>query len=153
MMIRPILQVPHPTLHMPSVEVKEFTTGMRKLAGDMIDTMRHHKGLGLAAIQLGEPVQIITINPKCKIPFAVLINPKIIEKSVEMLNNSEQCFSIEYGKGPRITIRRHKAIVVAFLDRAGHGFQVKCMGMAAAIVQHECDHLAGKLITDYVKAA
>lgn len=147
-MILPIVQVPDPILREVSKEIVEFTTVERRLAGNMVDTLRKHKGWGLSAVQVGVPLAIVAINPRCGIPFEVMINPKIIQYSGSM-DSTEQCFSIDYGKGPLVKLRRHANVRVAFLDRAGNGFQVNCAKLPAIIMQHELDHLAGKMITDY----
>ena len=151
-MILPILQIPHPLLRTVSAPIQQLTPALRKLAGDMLDTTRKHHAVGLAAVQVGSSVRMITISPSTGCPYAVLINPRLVSHSADSREGEEGCHSIGEGK-PRWSVRRYTQVVVEFTDRADQPCRLTAGGLAARVLQHEIDHLNGKLITDYVKVA
>lgn len=156
MSILPIVQAPDPKLREISRPVSQqelnFSPAIRKLCGDMLDTMRKHHAWGLSAIQVGVPLRIITVGHRC-IPFQVLINPTIMEVSQHLERSSEGCLSIGNGNAPLVPLMRPRALKVAFVDRAWQPHGLECHKLAAVIIQHEVDHLDGRLITDYADMA
>lgn len=152
-MILPILQDPDPKLREISQPIEELTPALRKLAGDMLDTLRHHHAWGLSAIQVGVPVRMIVCNPRTGVPFSVLINPVIIRVSQELQRSSEGCLSIQGGKSILVPLMRPARLSVTFFDRAEQPHGLDCQKLAAVVIQHEVDHLDGRLITDYAAMA
>ncbi len=126
---------------------------IQKLIDDMMITCESEKGLGIAAPQVGLPLQIIIISSKpClrypNAPFmeaTVLINPKIISASTEMVDDWESCLSIPGYCG---LVRRHTWVKVAYTNRDGVQKVVTFEGIAARVVQHEKDHVDGIVYTN-----
>jgi len=143
-MIRPVVQVPDPILHQVSAPIDIFDAEMRKLSGDLLDTMRKHKGLGLAAVQIGAPVRMIAVNQRV-CPFAIMVNPVIAMKSGGIVPGEEGCLSINMG-GRKFPKARHYEVVVDFTDRADQKHRIGLKGLSARVIQHEIDHLDGKLV-------
>ena len=136
-----------PCLREKSKPVKEVGPVERMLIAAMFETMQGHKGIGLAAPQVGINEQIFVIDTG-KDAFAV-INPKIL-KSAGSEAMEEGCLSIPHA---HVTIKRAKAIEVEFTDENNRKVRAKLSGLAAKVFQHETDHLQGKLIIDYLPAA
>jgi peptide deformylase len=128
---------------------------MQSLVDDLIETMRHYRGAGLAAPQVMAPVRVVTIevnaNPrypyKPDIPLTVLINPEIEALDDETFDNYEGCLSVP---GLRGVTRRLVQIGVRALDRHGRPFEREVRGLSAVTYQHEVDHLDGRLFVDLV---
>lgn len=121
---------------------------------DMVETMRHANGVGIAAPQVQVSTQIIAIevssqNPRypnqVAVPLTVLINPKIIEHAQETDNAWEGCLSVPDLRG---LVPRWTWVKVEALDRHGNGVEFKAEGFHARVVQHEVDHLHGKVFLD-----
>ncbi len=136
-----------PVLREKAKAVKEVGPVERMLIAAMFETMEAHKGIGLAAPQVGISEQIFIIDTG-KDAFAV-INPKILKVSGSDAME-EGCLSIP---NLHVTIRRAKAIEVEFTDENNQRVRAKLSGLAAKVFQHEYDHLQGKLILDYLSAA
>lgn len=157
MSILPILQDPDPKLREISQPIDErelnFSPAIRKLCGDMLDTMRKHHAWGLSAIQLGVPLRLMACNPRTGIPFSVLVNPTIIRVSTELQRSSEGCLSIQRGKSLLVPLMRPARLSVTFFDRAWQPHGLDCQKLAAVVIQHEVDHMDGRLITDYAAMA
>jgi peptide deformylase len=122
----------------------------------MIETMYHDNGVGLAAIQVGHNKRLLVIDPREEVPefpksrFPIaIINPEIIEKSDTMSVFDEGCLSVP---GIRVEVSRPEKITVKFLNIDGIEEVVACAGWFARILQHEIDHLDGKLLIDYVSS-
>ena len=158
MTVRDILTVGHPTLRERAREVTpdELTTPeVQQLIDDLIDTMRHANGAGIAANQIGVAVRIATIevndNPrypyKPRIPLTVVVNPVIVPLDDEMVDINEGCLSVPNLRG---TVARHVNISVGWLDRFGVRHREVKRGLTAGTFQHECDHLDGTLFLDRV---
>jgi peptide deformylase len=143
-MIRPILQVPDPVLRRVSEPVYALDKELRALAGDMLDTMRKYHGLGLAAVQVGVPVRMIAVSQSV-CPFAIMVNPVIVRRSQEMVASREGCFSIDFGK-TKFGTKRHREVAIEFKDRADQQHSIVLRGLSAFVIQHEIDHLDGKLV-------
>ena len=123
---------------------------------DLIATMRHANGAGLAANQVGQPLQICAIevsnNPrypyKPSIPLTVLVNPQIVPVGERTFENYEGCLSVPNLRG---VVERHCEIQLHALDRHGTPIQKNIVGLSAGTFQHEVDHLNGKLFVDRVR--
>jgi peptide deformylase len=157
MAIRDILQIGHPVLRMPARTVSSTelgTASTQRLIDDLVDTMRHAGGAGIAANQVGEPIRICTIevdnNPrypyKPPIPLTVLVNPEIEFIGDETFPVNEGCLSVPL----RGDIRRHLRIRVTGWDREGADVMHEVAGLTAGTYQHEVDHLNGVLYIDRV---
>jgi peptide deformylase len=157
-MIREIVTIGHPVLRQrASTVARELISDpvIQSLIDDLIETMRDANGAGLAANQIGEPVQIAVIevnnNPrypyKPNIPLTVLINPVLEMVGEETFTVNEGCLSVPNLRGD---VERHAAVRVNYLDRHGAAQSVVLRGISAGTFQHECDHLDGTLFIDLV---
>jgi peptide deformylase len=136
-----------PCLRKKSKAVKEVGPSERFLINAMIDTMHAHKGIGLAAPQVGINEQIFVVDTGDG-PFAV-INPHITKRlGADVME--EGCLSIPE---VLIKVKRAESIVVEYLDESNRKVERKCYGLLAKVIQHETDHLNGKLIIDYASPA
>ncbi len=158
MTVRQILTVGHPVLRTPARELTEAELASEKiqtLIDDLVDTMRHAHGAGLAANQIGEAVRIaaieVTDNPrypyKPRIPLTVVVNPIVEMIDDEMVEINEGCLSVPNLRG---TVARHVNIRVRYLDRHGVAHDELKRGLTAGTFQHELDHLDGVLFLDRV---
>lgn len=144
-----ILYFPDPRLRNKAKPVKEVDAGVRKLIDDMFETMYGAPGIGLAAIQVNVPQRVITIDisEEHDQPLA-LVNPEILEKDgIEEM--SEGCLSVP---GVFENVKRADHIRFRALDRDGNAFEMEAEGLLAVCVQHEIDHLDGKLFVDYLSS-
>ncbi len=132
-------------LHYPSLEVKHFKKPLRDLAKSMYKTMKKEDGLGISAIQVGEPIRMFVYQTeKMKDPiFAV--NPEIVEYSDTKVKDTEGCLSLP---GIKKDVERSTQIDVKYLNTFGHPVVATLQGLEARVFQHEFDHLNGILITD-----
>jgi peptide deformylase len=149
MAILDILHFPDPRLRNKAKPVAEVDDGVRKLVDDMFETMYQAPGIGLAAIQVNVPLRVVTIDisEERDQPLA-LINPEILERDgIEEMN--EGCLSVP---GVYEKVRRADHIRFRALDRAGEPFEMEAQGLLAVCVQHEIDHLDGKLFVDYLSS-
>lgn len=148
MALLPILRYPDPRLHTVAKPVREVDARIRKLVDDMLETMHAAEGVGLAATQVDvhERVIVIDVSDTQDDP-RVLINPEIIERSEEMVFNDEGCLSVPavYDK-----VRRHAWVKVRALGRDGEPYEFEADGLLAVCVQHEMDHLLGKVFVEYL---
>src|SRR5437763_1340687 len=150
MAIRDIITLPDPRLRLVSAPVERIDQEVRRLAEDMFDTMYAAPGIGLAAIQVGAPQRLITLDlAKKDEPRApqVVINPEILEFSEAKGIYEEGCLSIpdfydEVERPARVTVR--------FLDLEGNAQEVAAEGLLATCLQHEIDHLNGVLFIDHL---
>lgn len=147
MSILTILEFPDERLRKKAVPVETVDQSIAKLADDMLETMYHAKGVGLAATQVNVQLRVIVIDvSEEKNAPLFLINPEIIEK--EGVKESEEgCLSVPtfYEK-----VKRAEHIRVKALDKKGREFEFEARDLLAVCVQHEIDHLAGKLFVDYL---
>jgi peptide deformylase len=132
-----------PCLRKRSKAVKDVGPSERFLINSMIETMRSHKGIGLAAPQIGLNEQLFVVDVGDG-PF-VVINPHIISKSGSDVME-EGCLSIPE---VLIKVKRAESIVVVYMDENNRQVHLRCNGLLAKVIQHETDHLNGKLIVDY----
>ncbi len=158
MSVREIITVGHPVLRERAREVDAdelASPEIQQLIDDLIDTMRHANGAGIAANQIGVPVRITTIevndNPRYPykpcIPLTVVINPVIGALDDEMVEINEGCLSVPNLRG---NVHRHVNVRVRYLDRDGVAHDEVRRGLTAGTFQHECDHLDGVLFLDRV---
>jgi peptide deformylase len=145
-----IITLPDPLLRKASKPVERVDAELRKLADDMLKTMYGAPGVGLAAVQVGVPRRLIvfdTAEKEAEPNPLVLINPEIVSLGSEMKLHEEGCLSIP---GVRVDIERPSTLVVRYLDRDGKPQELAADGLLATVIQHEVDHLNGKLIIDFL---
>ncbi len=149
MALLPILSYPDPRLHKVAQAVAQVDDRIRKLVDDMLDTMYDAKGVGLAATQVDvhERVVVIDTSEERNEP-RVLINPEIIWRSDEMLTWEEGCLSVPtiYDK-----VERHARVRVRALGKDGQPYEFDADDdLLSVCVQHELDHLLGKVFVEYL---
>ena len=151
MAIREILKMGHPTLLEVAKPVEKFNTSeLDSIIEDMIDTMKENEGAGLAAPQIGLGMQLVIFGfdsneryPEAdQVPFTVLINPVITPIGDEEEDGWEGCLSVPGLMG---VVPRFKKIRYQGKDQHGNEIDREVDGFHARVVQHECDHLIGKL--------
>ncbi len=149
MAILDILHFPDARLRNVAKPVAQVDDSVRKLIDDMLETMYEAPGIGLAAIQVNEPrrVIVVDISEERNAPLA-LVNPEILEKRGEE-QMDEGCLSVP---GVYEPVQRAESIRVRALDREGKPFELDVDGLLAVCVQHEIDHLDGKLFVDYLSS-
>ncbi|WP_048648616.1 peptide deformylase [Nitratireductor soli] len=150
MTIRPLVLLPDPILRETSNPVERVDDQLRKFADDMLETMYDAPGIGLAAIQIGEPLRMLVIDlaDKDEAPAPlVVINPEIVARSSALNVHEEGCLSIPdyYAE-----VERPAEVTVNFLDRDGKAQSIKADGLLATCLQHEIDHLNGVLFIDHL---
>ena len=146
MTVRTVLTWPDRRLLQSAEPVEAVDEPIKTLVADMFETMYAQNGCGLAATQLGIPLQVVVLDcggeddPQ---PLA-LINARIVERDGEVVWN-EGCLSLP---GITANVERAKTIVVEALDEEGEAIRVKAGGLTAVCIQHELDHLVGQLYVD-----
>ena len=150
MALRHIITLPDPKLRLVSKKIERVDEPLRKLIDDMIETMHDAPGVGLAAIQIAEPIRLLVVDVAKKEepqnPMA-FVNPEIVWSSDERSTYEEGCLSIpEYYE----EVERPAAVKVAYLDRDGAKQELEASGLVATCLQHEIDHLNGVLFIDYI---
>lgn len=157
MTVRDVLSIGHPTLRVVADDVPVAdiaSTEVQELINDLIDTMRHANGAGLAATQINVRLRVAVMevgdNPrypyKPRIPLTVAINPIIEPLDDELVEVNEGCLSVPL----RGNVQRYVNIRVRYLDRDGIEHDEIKRGLTAGTWQHECDHLDGVLFIDKV---
>jgi peptide deformylase len=148
MALLPILRYPDPRLHKVAQAVPEVDDRIRQLLADMFETMYQSQGIGLAATQVDvhERVIVIDVSDERDAPL-VLINPDLVWASDEMVTGEEGCLSVPqtYDKVPR-----HAQVRVRAQDRDGSAREIEADGLLAVCIQHEMDHLQGKVFVEYL---
>ena len=150
MAIRDIIILPDKQLRLISKPIESITADIRALADDMLETMYKAPGIGLAAIQVAQPVRLVTMdlskkegdtNPR------IFVNPEVVSASEEMSVYEEGCLSIpEYYE----EVERPAKVRVRFMDIHGKVHEEDAEGLYATCIQHEIDHLNGILFVDYL---
>jgi peptide deformylase len=145
-----IVTLPDPVLRQLSMPVERIDDELRKLADDMLETMYAAPGVGLAAIQVGIPRRLVVIDvadeeegPQPLIMF----NPEIVTLGPETRVHEEGCLSIP---DFRIEIERPSTLMLRYIDREGDPREIDADGLLATAIQHEVNHLDGKLIIDFL---
>ena len=146
MAIRPILTADEPILRERTKRVSTFDASLHRLLDDMLVTMRDAPGVGLAANQIGVPLQVAIVEVDDKI--TELVNPQIVKGSGERLD-WEGCLSIP---GYVAEVTRHEKVTVKARDRHGKEFRVRGTELLARALQHEIDHLNGTLYIDHLES-
>lgn len=147
MAILDILNYPDQRLHTVAKPVKEVNNAIKHLIEDMAETMYAAPGIGLAATQVNQHIQLIVIDTsETKDDLLVLINPEITEKSGSQ-DYEEGCLSVP---GVYESVTRAENITVQALDKNGQQFTLKASGLLSVCIQHEMDHLLGKVFVDYL---
>ena len=142
-----ILQYPDPRLATPAKRVEKIDAATRKLIDDMAQTMYAASGVGLAATQVDVHRQIILIDvSEEKNDLRVFVNPEITRREGVAVNQ-EGCLSIP---GIYDNVERAESVTVTALDRNGSRFTLNASGVLATCIQHEMDHLSGKIFIDYL---
>jgi peptide deformylase len=147
MAVLPILRYPDARLHKVAAPVTVFDEGLKKLVGDMAETMYAAPGIGLAATQVDIHKQVIVVDvSERRDSLVVLVNPEIVE-SWGLSDIEEGCLSV-----PSIydTVERAERIRVRAWDRNGNAFTLEAQGLLSVCIQHEIDHLRGKVFVEYL---
>ncbi len=147
MALLPILHYPDARLRKVAQPIDRVDDEIRRLIDDMLETMYDAPGIGLAAVQVDVPLQllVVDISEKKDQPL-VLINPEILSSSGEE-QMEEGCLSVP---GIYELVERASQVTVRALDRHGEPFELEASGLLAVCIQHEMDHLQGKLFVDYL---
>jgi peptide deformylase len=150
MSIKPLIILPDPVLRQVSKPAERVDAPLLKLADDMLETMYDAPGIGLAAIQVGEPLRMLVIDlaKEGEKPAPQLfINPEIVETGEERSVYEEGCLSIPdyYAE-----VERAATVRVKYLDRDGKLQEIDAEGLLATCLQHEIDHLNGVLFIDHI---
>ncbi len=150
MSIKPLIILPDPILRQVSKPAERVDSALRKLADDMLATMYDAPGIGLAAIQIGEPLRMLVIDlakeDETPAPH-VFINPEILASADVRSVYEEGCLSIPdyYAE-----VERPASVRVKYLDRDGKQQEIEAEGLMATCLQHEIDHLNGVLFIDHI---
>jgi peptide deformylase len=143
-----ILRYPDARLHSVAKPVAQVDARIRQLVADMLETMYDADGVGLAATQVDVHERVIVIDTsEARDDPRVLINPELVERSEEMTFTDEGCLSVPaiYDK-----VQRHAKVTVRSLDREGRPQAFEAEGLLSVCVQHEMDHLIGKVFVEYL---
>ena len=152
MAVRDVVIWPDPKLRQPSVAVTTFGPEVRALYQDLVDTMYAQRGLGIAALQLGDPSRMFIVEPelagraKTDLPVA-FINPEVLSTSEETQKSDEGCLSFP---NIYVQVERPMRTRVRAQDLDGTWFEIDGEGLMARCLLHENDHLTGKLLVDFV---
>ena len=150
MAVRPIITLPDPRLRLVSKPVGKIDAEIRKLAEDLLETMYKAPGIGLAAIQIGVPKRVFTMDlakkDEPKNP-QVYVNPELLWTSEERASYEEGCLSIpEFYE----EVERPSQVKVRYTGLDGEQHEIEANGLLATCLQHEIDHLNGVLFIDYL---
>jgi peptide deformylase len=152
MALREIITYPNPILRQKAEPVTAFDAELENLLADMAETMYAAPGVGLAANQIGLPLQILVIDitPKdAEKELIELINPQILPVGEETDIDEEGCLSVpEYSA----KVKRYRRLKVTACDRSGASREFEAEGFLARVLQHEVDHLQGRLFIDHLSA-
>lgn len=148
MALLPILCYPDPRLHTVAKPVQAIDARIRGLVADMLETMYDANGIGLAATQVDVHLRVIVIDvSEERNQPLVLVNPEIVEASADKQVGDEGCLSVP---GIYDGVERSRSIVVRALDGEGQSREIAAEGLLAVCIQHEMDHLQGKVFVEYL---
>jgi peptide deformylase len=152
MALLPILRYPDPRLREKCASIATFDETLRKLVSDMSDTMYAANGAGLAAIQVGAALRLFIVDPEVagkspNDPVLVFINPELVWISEEAQTGDEGCLSFP---GIFVPVKRGMRARVRALDLEGQPFEIEGEELFSRALQHESDHLIGRLLIDLV---
>jgi len=143
-----ILRYPDPRLHRVAEPVREVDDGIRQLVRDMAETMYAAPGIGLAATQVDVHLRVIVIDvSEARDQLRVFVNPEIVERSDDTKVYEEGCLSVP---GIYDEVERPDRVTVRALDENGEPFTLQADGLLAVCVQHEIDHLNGRVFVQYL---
>ena len=147
MALRTILHYPDPRLRQVAKPVPAVDDAVRQLVDDMAETMYAAPGIGLAAIQVNVPLRVVVIDiSETRDQLQVFINPEIVEQTGKQVFE-EGCLSVP---GIYDEVERAHHVRVKALDRLGQPFEIEADDLLATCLQHEIDHLNGKVFVDYL---
>lgn len=150
MSVLPIVTLPDPILRKDSAPIERIDAELLRLADDMLETMYDAPGIGLAAVQVGVPKRLIVLDVSDEDDRPqplTLFNPEILKLGDTARMHEEGCLSIpEF----RVEIERPSSLVLGYIDREGKPRELEAEGLLATAIQHEVDHLNGKLIIDFL---
>lgn len=150
MALLPILEYPDPRLRTRAKPVTQVDGAIRQLISDMLETMYEAKGIGLAATQVDRHIQLIVMDlSEEKNAPRVYINPTLATLCEEKAPYDEGCLSVP---GFYETVERPARVKITALDGEGKTFEETAEGLLAVCIQHEMDHLNGKLFVDYLSS-
>lgn len=148
MTVRPCLPWPAQVLRQPAADVSEITDAVRSIWADMVDTMEAMPGYGLAAVQIGVPLRLAVVDCSEVRGEAVLMaNPEVLHASVQFREHEEASPNLP---GVSAVIRRPRAVTVRFLNAQGAVEERDFVNLWATSVQHQIDHLAGRMYFDHL---
>lgn len=143
-----ILEFPDPRLRTLAQPVTEVNEQIQQLIDDMFDTMYHAQGIGLAATQVNVHQRVVVMDlSEAHDQPQVFINPEIEPLTDELIPYQEGCLSVP---GVHDDVNRPQRVRIRALDRQGVSYELEAEGLLAVCIQHECDHLNGKLFVDYL---
>jgi len=146
MTARPCLPWPHPMLRTPAADVAGITDDVRAIWRDMVDTMEAMPGYGLAAVQIGVPLRLAVVDCSTARGQAVLMaNPQVLHASVKLREHEEASPNLP---GVSAVVSRPRAVTVRFLNERGEVEERDFVDLWATSVQHQIDHLAGRMYFD-----
>ena len=143
-MVLPVCLAPHPALRMKASVVRAFTDDLHRLVRNLIETMYAHDGIGLAAPQVGQGLQVFVVNPSGRRGRELVVVNPVLERSTGRVRIVEGCLSL-----PKIweRVRRASHVRMSGQDLCGSPLVVEADGLLAIALQHELDHLHGRLFT------
>jgi peptide deformylase len=145
-----IVKLPDPVLKVVSTPVETIDDSVRRLADGMFEAMYEAPGVGLAAVQVGVPKRLIVLdtskNPDARKPLC-MVNPEVVALGDELRSYEEGCLSIP---DVHVEIERPATVTVKYLDLTGKPQELSANGLLATAIQHELDHLEGRLIIDFL---
>lgn len=146
MTARPCLPWPHPMLRTPAADVAAITEEVRAIWRDMVDTMEAMPGYGLAAVQIGVPLRLAVVDCSTARGQAVLMaNPEVLHASVKLREHEEASPNLP---GVSAVVSRPRAVTVRFVNAEGEVEERDFVDLWATSVQHQIDHLAGRMYFD-----
>lgn len=155
-MILPIYLLGHDVLRQECEDISQDYPGLKKLIADMFETMYNSDGVGLAAPQIGLPINILVIDgspladdfPECKDFKIAAVNPELeVIEDEEPVTRNEGCLSLP---GINEGVKRHEHVILRWLDEDFRPHEQEFRGFASRIIQHEFDHLCGEVFTDHI---
>jgi peptide deformylase len=149
MAIMPIIKMDNPVLHQKAKKVRKIDDSIQKLIDNMIETMHDISGVGLAAPQVGVPLQVVVIQLPDEEDAITLINPEVVKISEETEMMTEGCLSLP---GYNADVKRSTSITVKARDRQGKPIRIKGEGLLAQVLQHETDHINGIVFVDHLES-
>ena len=150
-MILDIIQYPDPRLTQAAIDVTELTDEIRTLVDNMAETMYAARGVGLAAPQVGHPIRLILVDasgPDERKDLRVFINPRLTVLDPTPVEDEEGCLSVPFNY--RAPVNRAAKVAVEALDMDGQPVYVEAEGLLAVCLQHELDHLQGKVFLEHI---